>query len=68
MDPEMSDEEVYINSMIDEDNDAQQKCTTCQPIVNGLLTFVIYIMHNSSDPKLVDVICCYYDLEQVKDS
>ena len=60
----MSDEEVSGHCMSD---DAQQKCTTCQPIVNGLLTFVISIMHNSTDPKLVDVIGCYCDLEQVKD-
>ena len=64
----MSNEDVFVHSMSDDDNDAQQKCTTCQSIVNGLLTFVISIMHNSTDPKLVDVIGRYFDLEQVKDS
>ena len=53
--------------MSDDDNDAQQKCTTCQPIVNGLLPFVISIMHISTDPKLVDIIGRYFDLGQVKD-
>ena len=68
MNPEMSNEDVSVHSMSDDDNDAQQKCTTCQPIVNGLLTFVIFVMHNSTDPKLVDVNGRYFDLEQVKDS
>ena len=68
MDPDMSKEDVSVHSMSDDDNDAQQMCTTCQQIVNGLITFVFSIMHNSTDPTLVDVIGCYFDLEQVKDS
>ena len=52
----MSNEDVSVHSMSDDDNDAKQKFTTCQPIVNRLLTFVISIMHNSTDPKLVDII------------
>ena len=40
----------------------------CQPIVNALLTFTISILHNSTDPKLVDIIGRYFDIEQVKDA
>ena len=64
----MSDEEMTVRSMSNDDNDAKQKCNTCQPIVNGLLTFVNYIVHKSTDPNFVDVIGYYFDLEQVNDS
>ena len=40
----------------------------CQPIVNGLLTYLISMMNNSTDPKLVEVTGRYFDLGQVKDS
>ena len=37
----------------------------CQLIVNGLLTYVIYMINNSTDPKLVKVTGRYFDLGQV---
>ena len=44
----------------DEDN--------CPMIVNALLTFVMSIIRNSTDPKLVDLMGRYFDLQQVTDA
>ena len=44
----------------DEDN--------CPMIVNALLTFVMSIIRNSTDPKLVDFMGRYFDLQQVTDA
>ena len=44
----------------DEDN--------CPIIVNALLTFVMSIIRNSTDPKLVDLMGRYFDLQQVTDA
>ena len=41
---------------------------SCQPIVSALLTFVISLIHNSSDPKLIELIGRYFDFQQVKDA
>ena len=50
-----ADDNVSNDDIINEDNDnipaTQDGFNTCQPIVNGLLTFVISILHNSTDPN-----------------
>ena len=69
----MSEGEYNDNNMtIDNDTDEMQASPSgtninqCQPIVNGLLTYLIYMMNNSTDPKLVEVTGRYLDLGQVK--
>ena len=71
----MSEGEYNDNNMtIINDTDEMQASPSgtninqCQPIVNGLLTYLIYMMNNSTDPKLVEVTGRYFDLGQVKDS
>ena len=71
----MSEGEHNDNNMtINNDTDEMQPSPSgtninqCQPIVNGLLTYLISMMNNSTDSKLVEVTGRYFDLGQVKHS
>jgi len=65
--------ERNITNAADDGNDVQtvdevDTNDACVPIVNALLTFIISILHNATDPKIIDLIGRYFDSTQVKDA
>ena len=40
----------------------------CQPIVNGLLTFTISLVHNSTDAKITELLVKHFDGTEIKDA
>ena len=42
--------------------------SACVPIVNALLTFIISMFHNATDPKIIELIGRYFDSTTVKNA
>ena len=61
-----SDMDVNANNTTINNNDNDEN--ECPTIVNGMLTFVMSIMRNSMNPKMVEIMGRYFDHQQVKDA
>ena len=59
------DDNIRVNDDVLNNSDDENECPT---IVNGMLTFVMSIMRNSTNPKMVEIMGRYFDHQQVKDA
>ena len=69
MDSDDNNDDVILDAnKTDEVHQDDNDNNACQPIVNGLLTFTISLVHNSTDVKITELLVKHFDGTEIKDA
>ena len=69
MDSDDNNDDVILDANnTDEVHQDDNDNNVCQPIVNGLLTFTISLVHNSTDVKITELLVKHFDGTEIKDA
>ena len=69
MDSDDNNDDVILDANnTDEVHQDDNDNNACQPIVNGLLTFTISLVHNSTDVKITELLVKHFDGTEIKDA
>ena len=68
MDSDDNNDDVILDANnTDEVHQDDNDNNACQPIINGLLTFTISLVHNSTDVKITELLVKHFDGTEIKD-